>query len=263
MLLGAGGVSPRFSAAALAWVLAAACITGCAAREQAVAPVDPPASARPPIGNPPDPGPAPPHHGLDDDLLAAVTASTVHVGGIACGRSTKGSGFAVAADLIATSAHTIVGLDEATISGLEGLSMRGVPVAFDAENDLALLKVDSAVFEPLPLGSAAADDTVGALMAWEDPETPDPTPFRIDRPLTLRIAAVESDEQVERKSWLMAAEVELGDSGAALVDADGTVLGVAFASTRRDDAVGYATRASELEALLAQGPDPNTAVPDC
>lgn len=222
-----------------------------------------PEPPRQPLGDPPDPGPAPSDHGLDDDLLAAVTASTVHVGGIACGRATKGSGFAVAPDLIATAAHTIVGLGEATVSGTGGLSAQAVPVAFDARSDLALLRVDAPAFVPLPIDSAAADQTVGALMGWEDAETPDPTPFRIDRPLTVRIDAVASGEQVERSSWLLAADVELGDSGAALVNGAGAVVGIAYASTRRDSEVGYATRASELEALIALEPEPSLAIPDC
>ena len=220
---------------------------------------------RAPLDNPPDPGPPPDHDGLSDELRAALARSTFHVGGIACGRVSEGSGFAVAADLVATTAHTVVGLDEISLSGADGLSATAVPVAFDAINDLALLEVRSAVFEPLPLGDAP-DGTVGALLGWDDESTFDPTPYRIDRPITVRIEAVATGDQaerVERRSWLLAAEVEPGDSGAALVDAEGQVVGIVYAATRRGSAVGYATRAEALAELIAAGRNPETVVPAC
>ena len=217
---------------------------------------------RAPLDNPPDPGPPPDHDGLSDELRAALARSTFHVGGIACGRVSEGSGFAVAPDLVATTAHTIVGLGEITLSGSDGLSMTALPVAFDAAADLALLEVRSAAFEALPLGGAA-DGDVGALLGWDDELTFDPTPYRIDRPITVRIEAVASGQQVERRSWLLAADVQAGDSGAALVNSEGQVVGIVFAATRRDAGVGYATRAEVLAELIAAGRDPETVVPAC
>ena len=68
--------------------------------------------------------------------------------------------------------------------------------------------------------------------------------------MTVRIDAVIGDGRVERRSWLVAAEIESGDSGAALVDQSGVVVGIAYATTRRDAGVAYATRATQLAALL-------------
>jgi S1-C subfamily serine protease len=48
----------------------------------------------------------------------------------------------------------------------------------------------------------------------------------------------------------VAADIDSGDSGAALVDQSGVVVGIAYATTRRDAGVAYATRASELQRLL-------------
>ena len=77
----------------------------------------------------------------------------------------------------------------------------------------------------------------GAVFGWEPGPTVDPTPFRIDRPVTVRIEAVASDERIERRSWLLAARIEAGDSGAALIDPTGTVVGVAYATTARGAAL--------------------------
>ena len=185
---------------------------------------------RPPLASPPDPGPPPNSDGLSADVRQDVARSTVRVTGIACGSTTEGSGFAVGGDLIATNAHVLVGLDTPTIELGDGTSLAGDIVAFNVIDDLALIRVHGADFEPLPLGPAG-DGTVGAVFGWEPGPTVDPTPFRIDRPVTVRIEAVASDERIERRSWLLAARIEAGDSGAALIDPTGTVVGVACATT--------------------------------
>ena len=101
------------------------------------------------------------------------------------------------------------------------------------------------------------------MFGWEEGPLVDPTPFRIDRPVTVRIEAVGSDERIERRSWLVAAQIEAGDSGAALIDGSGTVVGVAYATTTRGSSVAYAVRAVRLEALIDDGFNANLAIPDC
>lgn len=229
------------AAAALAAALAAGCQS-----PPAPAPEPP---ARAPLDDPPDPPPAPARDGLSDQRRAAVVASTVRVTGHSCGVVREGSGFAVGADLVATSGHLLLGVDEPQVELADGRKLTGAPVAFDPVNDLAVLSVPGADLAPLELGDAA-DGAVGALVGWEGEAAPEPTPFRIDRPVTVRIDEVGGDQRVERKSWLVAARIASGDSGAALVDGDGVVVGVAYAATRRDADVAYATRATELQRLL-------------
>ena len=221
-----------------------------------------PPAGRPPLASPPDPGPPPDNDGLTADVRHDVARSTVRVTGIACGRTTEGSGFAVGSDLIATNAHVLVGLDTPTVELSDGTSLDGEIVAFNVIDDLALIRVRGTDFKPLPLGPAE-DGTVGAVFGWEPGPTIDPTPFRIDRPVTVRIEAVASKERIERRSWLLAARIEAGDSGAALSDPTGTVVGVAYATTTRGSSVAYAVRAERLEALIAEGLDPDLVVPDC
>ena len=219
-------------------------------------------STRPPLESPPDPGPAPVDDGLDDATRDAAVASTVRVAGIACGRLSEGSGFAITDSLVATNAHVVVGVDPVEVDLLDGRRLEAEVVAWDPVADLALLRVDDHGLDPLRLGDAD-DGTVGALIGWEPDPAPDPTPFRIDRPVTVRIEVVAGDERIERPSWLLAADVESGDSGAALVDADGSVVGVAYATTTRNAGVGYAVRAEAVETLLAGGLSTSVAVPGC
>ncbi len=223
---------------------------------------DAPDSTRPPIQSPPDPGEIPAFDGLDPVLRDQVAASTFRVSGIACGRSSEGSGFAVTDSLVATNAHVILGVEAPELELPDGERLVTRPVAFDADRDLALLRVEARTLAPLPLGTAE-DGTVGALFGWEAGPEVDPTPFRIDRPVTVRIEAVGSEERIERRSWLLAADVEEGDSGAALVDEDGMVVGIAYATTTRGAGVAYAVRASELTDLIAEGFDSTVTIPEC
>ncbi len=213
---------------------------------------DPVASAppsRPPLSDPPDPGPPPASDGLPPELLARLVDSTVWVSGLACGRDREGSGFAVADDLVATAAHVIRGLDNVNVTFTDGRSLPAIPVLYDTVDDLAVLRVAGASMVPIPLGDAA-DGTVGALIGWESDPRPDPTPFRIDRPVTVQITEVGGVDTVDRPSWLLAANVEAGDSGAVLVDGSGVAVGVAFATTKRHAGVAYAVRATTLSEKL-------------
>ena len=183
------------------------------------APADPapatdaaPATTRPPLSDPPDPGPAPEHHGLAPEELAAAVESSVRVTGPGCRAIVReGSGFAVGdGDLVVTVAHLLVGLSEPAVELADGRVLEAVPVAIDRANDLAVLRVDGAGLAPLALTEAVPDGTVGAILAWEAEGEPDPTPFRIDRPITARTDAVAGEDRVERPSWLLAAAIELG-----------------------------------------------------
>ena len=227
-------------------------------------------SIRPPLDDPPDPGPVPDDHGLSSADLAAAVESSVRVYGPACrGIVREGSGFAVVdGDLVVTIAHLMIGMHEPTVELHDGRVLGAVLVAFDAVNDLAVLRVSGAGLRPLPLSEAVPDGTVGAVLAWEAEGSPDPTPFRIDRPVTVRTDIVNGDERIERQSWLLAAQTEVGDSGAALVTGvDGriTAVGVAWGASRRGGGgVAYAPRAGPLAPLRASSDlDQPAEVPAC
>lgn len=219
-------------------------------------------TTRPPLGDPPDPGPAPDHHGLTAADVERLAASTFRIFGIGCGRTSEGSGFAVSDEVVVTNAHVLVGVAQPQLELADGTRVDAAVVGLDLDNDLALLRVAGAGFEPLALGEAA-DGTVGGLFGWDSGPELQVTPFRVDRPVTVKIEAVGRDDEVSRPSYLLAADVEAGDSGAPLIDADGTVVGVAYMSTTRNASVGYAVRTQPVAALLERGVDEGVDVPDC
>ena len=205
----------------------------------------------------------PTDHGLTETTLTRVLGSTVGIEGVACGRLASGSGFALTEHLIVTAGHVIVGIDDVRVHTLDGRELAGVPVAFDADADLAILDVAEADLTPLPLTDTAPTGSTGVVVGWEAGPMPDPTPYRVERAVTVRIEAVGSDRRVERPAWLVNAEIDVGDSGAALIDRTGEVIGVAFATSTEGTGVAYAVRNSAVERLVAGGLDPNLTIPPC
>ncbi|MEM9465318.1 MAG: trypsin-like peptidase domain-containing protein [Actinomycetota bacterium] len=238
-------------------MLLAACTGGDDASVESVT------SVRPPLASPPNPPDPPDDDGFSDGERDRVAASTVRVSGIACGRLTEGSGFAVAEDLFATNAHVVVGLPAPTIETLDGRSLEGEVVAFDGVLDLALIAIEDAGIDPLPLATAAPDGTVGAVFGWEPGPEVEPTPFRVDRPVAVNIVEVGGVDKVRRPSWLLAADIEAGDSGAAVVNRDGEVIGVNYSRSANDTRVGYAVRAEMLTELIDRGFNSNLILPPC
>jgi S1-C subfamily serine protease len=68
---------------------------------------------------------------------------------------------------------------------------------------------------------------------------------------------------VERDVLELAADLRHGDSGAALVDARGDVVGVAFAISQDQAGVAYALATSELNAILRAPRDQPVATGPC
>jgi len=249
------------SRALVVFVALALLLSACASDDSLVAPA-PTQTTRPPLANPPDPGPPPTTDGLSGEVRSRAIASSVLVSGLACGRQMNGSGFAVGPDLIATAAHVIIGIEAITVTTTDGRIIDAVPVLVDTIDDLAVLRAVGAGLIPLALGDAP-DGAIGAVLAWETDATPDPSPFRIDRPIIVRVTEVAGTKKVERPSWLLAADIELGDSGAALVDSSGVAVGIVSSTTRRNAGVAYATRASVLIEKLTGDLDTIVGVAGC
>ena len=88
-------------------------------------------------------------------IIARVGASTVKVEGEACRRIQEGSGFAAAPDTIITNAHVVAGVKSPRVlRPSDGRRLPATVVVFDADRDLAVLKVKN--LGQVPLRSARA-----------------------------------------------------------------------------------------------------------
>jgi hypothetical protein len=194
------------------------------------------------------PGPAPASDGFTTDERDSIATRTVRISGTACDDPVLGSGFAVGEDLIATNAHVVVGADELEVETADGRSIPAIVVAWDDVDDLAVLRASGAGLEPLDLGRPS-EGTLGSMIGWES-RGPEPTPFRIAHAMSIPTHVVAGDEPIERESWIVAAEIDFGDSGAPLVDHDQRVIAIAYGTIAHGPDVTYAVGADRLEALM-------------
>jgi S1-C subfamily serine protease len=194
--------------------------------------------------------PAPPVDSpVDAALLQAAALSSVRVEGDACRSVQSGSGFVVAPGLIATNAHVVAGTERVRLTGPAGETATGVVVAFDPGADLALVRSDLDR-PPLPLADPVPGDR-GLVLGFPGGGPFDPSSFEVGQLLDARGFDIYDTTQVRRRLLILAADLEPGDSGSAVLRADGAVIGVAVAIAPDRPGVAYALQPDELAPLLA------------
>jgi S1-C subfamily serine protease len=198
----------------------------------------------------PDVGPPPEVAGIPDDVVAAVVPSTVKVEGVACRRIQDGTGFVAGLDLVVTNAHVVAGEDETVIHRSDGSEVRASVVAFDPRRDLAVLHAPGLNRQPLPIVDVEVGG-IGAVFGHPGGGPLRAAPFQVGRTITATGTDIYDSQRTERKVLILASNLAPGDSGAALIDAQGRVVGVAFAIAPDKPGVAYALDIEELQPVLA------------
>jgi S1-C subfamily serine protease len=197
----------------------------------------------------PEVGPPPSSTGLTQATADAVVQSVVKVEGEACGRIQDGTGFFVASDLVVTNAHVVAGEDDTTIELANGSDADATVVAFDPQRDLAVLRTEASA-PALPLEAGERGDT-GGVFGHPGGGPLEISPFEIGDQITAQGRDIYDQTGSERQVLVLAADLAPGDSGSALIDPEGHVVGVAFAIAPDKPGVAYALAISELQAVLA------------
>lgn len=195
----------------------------------------------------------PPSGTIDSPALAAASRSVVRITGTAfeCGANLSGSGFVVADDRIVTNAHVVAGVDEPIVEAPGLPAVSGRVVAFDAEHDLAVIAVEGLDAAPLPLDEPALGDEVAvAGYPFGGPLELRPGRVAASGPLTLQ----EGGRTSTREVLTLSADVDHGNSGGPVLDADGEVAGVVFARSESIATVGFAIPISTLAPLAESAP---------
>jgi uncharacterized membrane protein required for colicin V production len=197
--------------------------------------------------------------GIDDARLAAAAASVVRITGTAfqCGTNLSGSGFVVAEDRIVTNAHVVAGVTEPIVEAPGQPAVQGRVVAFDAENDLALIAVSGLETPPLAIADAASGaDVAVAGYPFGGPFEMRPGRVIAVGPLTIQ----EGGRSSTRDVMTLAADVDHGNSGGPVLTGDGAVGGVVFAKSDSVANVGYAIPITTLSPLAHSAPTLASAV---
>lgn len=207
----------------------------------------------------PSVGPPPSESVLSAAVRARVSAATVKVTGPACGRVLTGSGFAAGPDFVVTNAHVVAGVDRSRVERPDGRRLDASVVVFDSARDLAVLRVPGLNETPLTVGEGS-QGTDGAVFGHPGGQTEiEISPARIASRVNALGRDLYGSSTTRRDVLVLAADLAPGDSGGALVDTDGDVIGVAFAIAPDRSSTAYALAASELRTVLSR---PRGAVVD-
>lgn len=200
----------------------------------------------------PTPQPEPPVlDSIDADIVSSATEASTGISVVGCGRTYAGSGFAVSSDLIVTNAHVVAGGREVSVRDRAGLLRAASVVVFDKDRDLALLEIVDHGLPVLPWSSAVVGGAAVVVGYPGGQLEPRVAPARVEREVTGVGRDIYDRDHTERQLLFLSAELRSGDSGAAVVAADGTIIGVVFAVSPDVSTAAYALDVSEVDALLA------------
>jgi S1-C subfamily serine protease len=186
--------------------------------------------------------------------VKAAAPSVVRILGTACGLGVEGSGWVAGDGLVVTNAHVVAGEDDTVVQREgEGPKLDAVPVAFDATNDIAILRVSE--LHGVPPLTLASDPQVGSQAAVLG--FPEDGPYRVRAARLGQTRAVVSQDAygngpVTRQMTTFRGTVQPGNSGGPMVDTAGHVVTTVFArSTGTSPRGGYGVPNSIVGRRLA------------
>jgi len=200
----------------------------------------------------PDSGIPPAESGLAPEVEAKAAESAVKVVGEGerCRRLQEGSGFVISAGVIVTNAHVVAGVERVEVVRPDGKRLSAVVAVFDPRRDLAVLRVEQLAMPSLGRANAAAGQTGAVLGHPQGQAEVRAAPARISEEVPADGRDIYDESDTRRQVFILAANLSPGDSGAALVDQEGLVVGVAFAIAPDRPGTAYALTGRELDAVM-------------
>ena len=192
----------------------------------------------------------------------SIVSATAGITSEGCEATTeRGVGVLLENGMVLTSAHVVAGTTIIRVT-VEGREHEARVLAFDPFQDLAVLKIMTEQ-QGLRLGEIDPGTTAWILTFDHLAGEPLPEPVEVARHLRASITDIYQQEEVTRKVLEIAGEVEVGDSGSALVDVDGNVGGIVFASARPANTSGFVLDIEPLEAIIASSSEPISSWGTC
>ena len=112
-------------------------------------------------------------------------------------------------------------------------------------------------FRPQPHRRTVATELPGGQIELEV------SPARVEQRVNALGRNIYDSAVIRRDILILASELRPGDSGGALVNENGAVIGVAFAIAPDDDNTAYALSSSELRAVLDEPRAASVDTGDC
>jgi hypothetical protein len=176
--------------------------------------------------------------------VAAAGGSTVQVAAYGCDHGDiveNGSGFVVASGLVVTNAHVVAGATHIIVTDEVG-DHDAVPILFDPEFDLSVLRVTGLADRPLALDRHYVSRGVGAgVLGYPEDGPFNAQPAGVLTRLDAPGLDIYDQHETTRQIYEVQALVRPGNSGGPLVEPSGLVIGVVFSrSSIPNSDIGYA-----------------------
>ena len=208
----------------------------------------------PKLAGPPIPTAPPDPRVLHRPGVQAAAPSVVRVLGTACGLGIEGSGWVARPEVVVTAAHVIAGEDDTTVVPYSGGVLKAEAIAFDARNDVAVLRVPGLGARPLRLVDPRPGASV-AIVGYPENGPLDAVPGRIGSTVPVLSQDAYGRGPVRRTVTSLSGDVRHGNSGGPAVDASGAVETTVFAA-RTNGSGGYGIPASIVRRDLAAAGGP-------
>jgi S1-C subfamily serine protease len=191
-----------------------------------------------------------------DPQVAAALDSVIHVRAESrgCGTAQVGSGWVLSPRHVVTNAHVVTGSDRVRVSVRgTGREREARVVAFDPDRDVAVLDVPGLEARRLTQGQPLDTGDPAVLAGFPGDEGLWVGGARVRGTLTAQGADIYGDRPVVREIYSLRSQVRRGASGGPVLDPQGRVVGMVFATSLDDPDTGYALTLDEIAPVLRRG----------
>jgi S1-C subfamily serine protease len=192
-------------------------------------------------------------------VVQAAEPSVVKVEGTGCGGIVEGSGFIAATGDVVTNAHVVAGVSNPKVIDNNGVVHNTRVIWFDPNVDLAMLKVNGLSGTPLKINSAEQPtNTPGVVLGFPGGGSFNAQPAAVIEHFTALGRNIYGQGSTARDVYSLKAHIIPGNSGGPLLDSNGDVLGIVFATSTTYNNVGYALTGHQVAGELATAEQSST-----
>jgi S1-C subfamily serine protease len=182
---------------------------------------------------------------IDMPEVKHAASLVVKVSSVGCGGIVTGSGFPVGNGYVVTNAHVVSGTTKHAIGKPDGTTLSAEVVYFDPEKDVAVLYVPGYKVAGMTFGPAQRG-TKGAVIGYPGGQGEKTVPAVVDGSIAAQGRDIYNSGFVTRQIYVLQASVHPGNSGGPLIDLEGRVLGMVFATSASDPTQAYALTDDEI-----------------
>ncbi|MBL8121353.1 MarP family serine protease [Candidatus Saccharibacteria bacterium] len=193
-------------------------------------------------------------------MLNRVRGSVVKIEGLGCGGIVDGSGFVYSPGLVVTNAHVVAGVVSPKVRD-ERKTYNTSVVLFDPSNDMAVLRATDLAAPSLPLNTAEAEPGSSAYaLGFPGGGEYTVSPAVVLESFNALGQDIYGKYRTTRSVYSLQTTVVRGNSGGPVVNDDGQVIGVVFATSTTYNNIGYALTAKQVAGKLALAQQATKAV---